>query len=66
MNPAIEEKIDKKTLDTVIEKYREKQGALLTILEETQKTNKHKFLSDNVMEYMSRDSLPYKGFQRFT
>ncbi|OGC22181.1 NADH dehydrogenase [candidate division WOR-1 bacterium RIFOXYC2_FULL_37_10] len=54
MSATTEDKINLKALDSIIEKYREKQGALLTILEEAQKTNKHKFLSDNVMEYVAK------------
>lgn len=42
-----------KQLDRIIEKYRDKPGALLCMLEEIQGLNKHKYLPKEVLEYVS-------------
>jgi NADH-quinone oxidoreductase subunit E len=41
-------------LDRVIEKYKDKPGALLGMLEEIQGLNKHKYLPKEVLEYVSQ------------
>ncbi len=48
------EKIDTKALDKIIGRYAEKPGRLLSILEEVQRLNKAKYISQPVMQYVSR------------
>lgn len=47
------ETLDKKKLDEIIEKYIDKPGRLLSILEETQEINKQKFLERQSLEYIA-------------
>lgn len=41
-------------LDCVIKKHRGKHGSVLKILEEIQENNKHKYLSEETLKYLSR------------
>ena len=44
---------DRTKIDAIIEKFRDKQGALLGILEESQKASKNSYLSEEVLTYIS-------------
>ncbi len=50
---------EKRKIDEIIEKNRGREGFLLTILEEIQEINKHKYLPSDVLEYISmRTNIP--------
>jgi NADH-quinone oxidoreductase subunit E len=51
---TLEEKLEAKTMDKVISKYRGRPGELLNILEDLQGLNPHKYLPKEVLEYVSQ------------
>ena len=53
MQTATVKDVDTKALDKVIEKYRNKPGALLGTLEEAQGIHPHKFLPPETLEYIA-------------
>ena len=53
MSTATVSDVNTKALDKVIEKYKNKPGALLGILEEVQGLHPHKFLPQETLEYLS-------------
>ncbi len=44
---------DKTKIDAIVKKFKDRQGSLLGILEETQKQNKHSYLAEDVLSYIS-------------
>lgn len=45
--------VDVATIDGIVERYRDRQGAILGILEETQKAAEHAYLSEPVLDYVA-------------
>ncbi|MFH0796194.1 MAG: NAD(P)H-dependent oxidoreductase subunit E [Candidatus Omnitrophota bacterium] len=54
MSHSFQDKISDPLVDTVISKYSGKPGYLLRILEEVQEQNKHKYLPQETLEYISQ------------
>jgi|ERR1035437_4686970 NADH-quinone oxidoreductase subunit E len=44
---------DRAKIDAIVNKFKDRQGALLGILEESQKQNKNSYLSEEVLTYIS-------------